>query len=148
MKILICGAGIAGLATAWCLRHDGHTVTVLERNPRLRDEGYMLDFMGSGVDACERLGLLPDLARLHYPIDRLVFADRRGRPRVSVSYPVLRSRLFHDRHFNFMRGDFERLLYREERGRGQRTVRQHRRVVRATRTISAGDAGRRRGGTC
>lgn len=33
MKILVLGAGVAGLATAWFLARDGHDVTVVERNP-------------------------------------------------------------------------------------------------------------------
>jgi D-amino-acid dehydrogenase len=32
MKILVLGAGVAGVAAAWYLRKDGHEVTVLERN--------------------------------------------------------------------------------------------------------------------
>ncbi len=32
MKILVLGAGVAGIAAAWYLRQDGHEVTVLERN--------------------------------------------------------------------------------------------------------------------
>jgi D-amino-acid dehydrogenase len=32
MKILVLGAGVAGVAAAWYLRQEGHEVTVLERN--------------------------------------------------------------------------------------------------------------------
>ena len=32
MKILVLGAGVAGVAAAWYLRQDGHEVTMLERN--------------------------------------------------------------------------------------------------------------------
>src|SRR5512140_3577458 len=32
MKILILGAGVAGVASAWYFWRDGHEVTVLERN--------------------------------------------------------------------------------------------------------------------
>jgi D-amino-acid dehydrogenase len=32
MKILVLGAGVAGVAAAWYLRQDGHEVTILERN--------------------------------------------------------------------------------------------------------------------
>ena len=32
MKILVLGAGVAGVAAAWYLRRDGHEVTLLERN--------------------------------------------------------------------------------------------------------------------
>jgi 2-polyprenyl-6-methoxyphenol hydroxylase-like FAD-dependent oxidoreductase len=112
MKVLICGAGIAGLTLAWCLERLGHEPLVVERAPHLRDEGYMIDFFGSGCDAAERLGILPDLAAIHYPIQRLVFVNASGRERFSVAYLPLRRRLFADRHFNFLRGDLERALYR------------------------------------
>jgi len=32
MHVLVLGAGVTGLATAWYLREDGNTVTVVERN--------------------------------------------------------------------------------------------------------------------
>jgi len=112
MRVLICGAGIAGLTLAWCLERRGHEPLVVERAPRLREEGYMIDFFGSGCDAAERLGLLPDLESIHYPIDRLAFVDQAGRERFSVAYRPLRKHLFADRHFNFLRGELEHVLYR------------------------------------
>lgn len=111
MRILICGAGVAGLSLAGCLDRQGHDVLVVERSPRLREGGYMIDFFGPGFDVAERLGLLPRLAAIHDPVDRLVFADAAGRVRVSVRYDVLRSRLFRDRHFNFLRSDLDRVLF-------------------------------------
>ena len=111
MKAVICGAGIAGLTTALCLRRLGHEVLVVEKAPGLRGEGYMIDFFGPGFDACERLGLLPDLERIHYLIANVSFADAQGRVRLSLPYPVMRKRLFGDRHFNFMRGELERVLF-------------------------------------
>ena len=32
MRVLILGAGVAGVASAWYFWRDGHDVTVLERN--------------------------------------------------------------------------------------------------------------------
>lgn len=71
----------------------------------------MIDFFGSGYDAAEQLGLIPDLASIHYPIERFAFVDAQGKERFSLRYSRLRTRLFNDRHFNFMRGDLERVLY-------------------------------------
>ncbi|MGH8224151.1 MAG: FAD-dependent oxidoreductase [Woeseiaceae bacterium] len=104
MRVLICGAGIAGLTLAWCLERRGHDLVVVERAPRLRDDGYMIDFFGSGFGTAERLGLLADLEAIHYPVGRLTFVNQHGEERFSVPYAALRRRLFNNRHFNFMRG--------------------------------------------
>ncbi|MGH9613006.1 MAG: FAD-dependent monooxygenase [Bryobacteraceae bacterium] len=108
---MICGAGISGLTLAWRLRQLGHTPLIVEQAAALRDGGYMIDFFGSGFDAAEKLGIIPDLEQIHYPIARLAFVNSAGKERFSLSYRVLRRRLFDDRHFNFMRGDLERVLY-------------------------------------
>ena len=102
---------MAGLSLAGCLGRQGDDVLVVERSPRLREGGYMIDFFGPGLDVAERLGLLPRLAASHDPVDRLVFAHAAGRVRVSVRYDVLRRRLFRDRHFNFLRADLEGVLW-------------------------------------
>ena len=116
MRVVICGAGIAGLCLAWCLERAGHQVVVVEQSPHLRDDGYMMDFLGSGYDASERLGLLEDLASIHDPVDRFTIVDAAGRERVSLPYSLLRKRLFGNRHFNFMRGELVRLLARRVEG--------------------------------
>jgi len=111
MRVMICGAGIAGLTLASCLTRRGITPLLVERAGRLRDQGYMIDFFGSGFAVAARLGLLYELEQIHYPVSSLTVVDRRGGIRLSLPYRVLRRRLFDDRHFNFMRGDLERLLY-------------------------------------
>ncbi len=110
MRVLIVGAGLAGLTLALCLERNGHAAIVLERSPSLREAGYMIDFFGSGYDAAERLGLLSELEAIHYPIGRLSFLARDGSTRFHVSYETMRQ-LLGGRHFNFMRGDLERVLF-------------------------------------
>nr|WP_269593435.1 D-amino acid dehydrogenase [Nitrococcus mobilis] len=39
MKVLVIGGGVIGTTTAWCLRQDGHEVTVLDRASTLAAEG-------------------------------------------------------------------------------------------------------------
>jgi 2-polyprenyl-6-methoxyphenol hydroxylase-like FAD-dependent oxidoreductase len=115
MQILIVGAGIAGLALSLCLRRKGHTPVVVERAPALRGEGYMIDFFGSGYEAAERLDLLPELEKVHYPIEFLSFVRESGEVRVRIPYPRMRA-LLDGRHFNFMRGDLERVLWEANGG--------------------------------
>jgi len=60
MKILISGAGIAGLTLAFWLHRKNHDLTVIEKSPTLREQGYMLVFFSSGFNVCGKMGLLPD----------------------------------------------------------------------------------------
>lgn len=39
MKVLVIGGGVIGTTTAWCLRQEGHEVTVLDRASALAAEG-------------------------------------------------------------------------------------------------------------
>ena len=38
MHVVVLGAGVVGLTTAWYLRADGHQVTVIERNDDVASE--------------------------------------------------------------------------------------------------------------
>lgn len=111
MKVLINGGGIAGLTFAYCLLRDGHEVVVAEKSSHPREGGYMIDFFGAGYDVADRLGILAELASIHYPIARLIFVNFKGIEKFSLPYSSLRKRVFANRHFNFMRGALERTLY-------------------------------------
>jgi 2-polyprenyl-6-methoxyphenol hydroxylase-like FAD-dependent oxidoreductase len=69
VNVIICGAGITGLALAHALDAHGIDATVVERAPGPRDQGYMIDFFGPGYDAAEALGLLHRIRELGYPVD-------------------------------------------------------------------------------
>lgn len=138
VEILVVGAGISGLTLALCLSRRGHHPLVVEKAGRLRGGGYMIDFFGPGYDAAEALGLLPDLERIHYPIERLAFLGPNGVEKFSWEYRRVR-RLFDDRHFNFLRGDLEELLYEQVRdrvevrfGTGPRSIEQKAALVKVS----------------
>ena len=80
LRIVIAGAGIAGLATALRLHRDGHRVLVAERAPARRTGGYLVNLLGPGFDAAERLGLVPALRERDQGIftSLLVRADGSG----------------------------------------------------------------------
>ena len=87
-KILISGAGIAGLTLAVLLKEQGHDPLVVEHEDTLPAEGYMMDFFGSGWDVAERMGFTDKLRALRYPIDALQFVGDLGE--VYASVPISR----------------------------------------------------------
>jgi hypothetical protein len=48
----------------------------------------MMDFFGSGWDVAMRMGLVPELRKIRYPIDALQFVDGSGQ--VYASVPIAR----------------------------------------------------------
>ncbi len=110
MKVLISGAGIAGLSLALRLHQLGIIPIVVERAPALRAIGYMLGLSDPGYDAAERLGIVDDLRAAQYLPERLVYIGADGR-RLLVLQGRALDTLIGERQLNLMRGDIERILY-------------------------------------
>lgn len=81
--VLVSGAGVAGLATAWWLRHFGFPVTVVEKAPLLRDGGHAVDIRGVALDVVKAMGLHDALQAQRTQLRGLCMLDRQGEP-VSV----------------------------------------------------------------
>lgn len=86
MKAIIVGAGIAGLVAGRQLGLAGWDVQMLERSSAPRPDGYMMDFFGPGIEASERIGLLPYLAEAAYRVQAAQYVDRRGKETASLDY--------------------------------------------------------------
>lgn len=112
MKILISGAGIAGLALAYCLSRKGYQPVVVEKSSSLRDDGYMLGLVGAGYEAAERIDLLPVLEELQHTPERMVYLNTEGEEKFSVEGSAIQ-RLEGSQGLNLMRGDIERALYKK-----------------------------------
>lgn len=109
-NILISGGGIGGLTLGILLKEHGYEPLVVERDQSLRQEGYMMDFFGSAFDVAERLGLVPALQTIHYPIDQVEYVDDAGK--VYASMPVANvSRALGGRYLYLRRSDLEHILY-------------------------------------
>jgi 2-polyprenyl-6-methoxyphenol hydroxylase-like FAD-dependent oxidoreductase len=109
-KVLICGGGIAGLTLGILLQEKGWNPQIVERDPALRTSGYMMDFFGTGWDVAERMGLLDEIQRVRYPIERIEYVDRDGTPRFPpVPLDRIR-RAFGGRYTYIRRPDLARIL--------------------------------------
>lgn len=110
MKVLISGAGIAGPTLAFWLRKYGLAPTLVESAPALRTSGYMIDFWGFGYDIAEKMGLLPDIARIGYHTQELRVVDDGGRRLSGFGVQVFRE-LTGGRYVTLGRSDLSKLIY-------------------------------------
>ena len=56
-SVLVSGASVAGITTAYWLAQHGYSVTVVERNPGLRMGGQAIDVRGPALSVLERMRL-------------------------------------------------------------------------------------------
>lgn len=110
MRVAINGAGIAGTTLAyWLLRH-GHEPVLIEQAPRLRAGGYVIDFWGVGYDVAERMGLIPALRGVGYPVGEWRLVGSSGRRRGGFSAGVI-GRLAGGRFISLRRSDLAAAIY-------------------------------------
>lgn len=108
--VLISGGGVAGLTLAILLKRQGFEPLVIEREPALPVEGYMMDFFGTGWDVAERMGLVEDLRAIRYPIDVMQFVNANGRSLFTVPISRIRRALDH-KYVYLRRADLVRVLH-------------------------------------
>lgn len=118
-KIIICGAGIAGIAVAfWLSQH--HDVTIVERHPDLRSTGLQVDLRGHGIEVLKRMGLEAAFRDVSIKEEGLEFVNNSGK--VVAYFPVNKSgqglQSF-TTDYEIMRGDLIRLLYDNVKDRVQ-----------------------------
>ncbi|MFB9477391.1 FAD-dependent monooxygenase [Nonomuraea salmonea] len=99
MDVLISGAGLAGTALAYWLRHHGFAPTVVERAPRVRAGGGVAGLRGEALDVLDRMALLERIQQLNTRPDGAARADRDGSPH----------------HLQILRGELIGLLYEATR---------------------------------
>jgi 2-polyprenyl-6-methoxyphenol hydroxylase-like FAD-dependent oxidoreductase len=117
-RAVIVGAGIAGLATALRLGQDGWRTVVVEHAPTRRSSGYMVNLLGPGYNAAERLGLLPALSAHDLGLFTNVLIRADGRPKLTVPSAIAEAALG-KRTLSVFRGDLESTLYEAVRNRAE-----------------------------
>lgn len=113
-RAVIVGSGIAGLATALRLGKDGWRTLVLERASARRSGGYMLNLLGTGYDAAERLGLIPTLSDRALGLFTTVLVRADGRPKLTMPAAFAEAALG-ARTMTVFRADLETALYEAAR---------------------------------
>jgi 2-polyprenyl-6-methoxyphenol hydroxylase-like FAD-dependent oxidoreductase len=113
--VLISGGGIAGLTLAYWLHHHGLQPTIIEQAPKLRPEGYGIDFGGSGWDVAERMHVLPELRRRQITAPYFIFKDNGGRTLARLPMATFLHAV-QDKMVQIMRPDLEAALYETIRG--------------------------------
>src|SRR5215475_15966163 len=78
MRILVVGAGIAGLSLARALRQRGIAAELIDRQPDHPPPGTGLFLPGNASRAIEQLGLLAQVAEKAFPIKRQLILDSYG----------------------------------------------------------------------
>jgi 2-polyprenyl-6-methoxyphenol hydroxylase-like FAD-dependent oxidoreductase len=79
MKVLVSGAGIAGLALAHWLRRHGIACTIVERAAAPRTGGQAIDIRGAARDVVEWMGVMDEVRAQHTGAHGLAYLDGRGR---------------------------------------------------------------------
>ncbi len=79
MKIVIVGAGIAGLTTALSLHQAGHSPVVYEAVPKMAPLGVGINILPHAMREFAELGMLDDLSAIGVEIDELVYMTKHGK---------------------------------------------------------------------
>lgn len=74
-EVLVSGASIAGLSTAWWMNQLGYRVTVVEIAPQPRVNGAAVDLKGATIDVVKRMGLFDELSKQRLHVDRVEFKN-------------------------------------------------------------------------
>ncbi len=78
-RILISGAGVAGLTTAYWLKQYGFSPTIIERASALPTGGYKIDVRGSALQVLRKMGIYNAVATAGTDMQGAILVDKKGR---------------------------------------------------------------------
>ena len=119
-SVLISGIGVAGPTLAYWLGRSGFRPTLIERAPRLRNGGYVIDFWGLGYDIAGRMSLSKDIDRIGYHVREMQIVDGRSKRVTGFGVKVFRE-LTNGRYVTLARSDLSRLLFEKVEGTTEAT---------------------------
>lgn len=109
LKVIVSGAGIAGLSLAYWLDRIGATTLVVERAPRFQALGHYITLKGNGVEMVRRMGIYQACEARSAPIEETRFYTMRGKLLRSERMAALNKIL--GGYILFRRADLQAALY-------------------------------------
>src|SRR5215472_5313378 len=79
MRVLISGAGIAGLTVAYWLRRYCFTPTIVEQAPSLLTGGYKIDVRGTALQVLRRMGIHDAVVAASTDMQGALLVDKSGK---------------------------------------------------------------------
>lgn len=74
-KVLVSGASIAGLSTAWWMNYIGYQVSLVELAPLPRTNGAAVDLNAQTVEIVKRMGLYEQLKAHQLGVDQIEYKN-------------------------------------------------------------------------
>lgn len=110
-KILISGAGVAGLTLAFWLKKHGFIPTLVEKSSSLRIGGYKIDIRGTALEVIRRMNLYESIFESRTDIQGATYVDQKGQVLTTMSGDLYGSRMTGD--LEIMRGDLCQILFNQ-----------------------------------
>lgn len=111
MRVLISGAGVAGLTVAYWLKRYGFLPTIVERHPSLRTGGYKIDVRGKALEVLKRMGIYEKVAQASTDMQGATIVDKNGKVIAQMSGDDFGLREGED--LEIVRGDLCHILRQE-----------------------------------
>lgn len=112
--VLISGIGIAGASLAYWLGRAGYETVLVEKAPRFRTGGYVMDFWGLGYEIAERMGLSQELTEVGYHVREMRIVGDKGQRMSSFNTAAI-YQVTGDRYITIRRSELARLLFSKAR---------------------------------
>lgn len=109
MRVLVSGAGVAGMTFAYWLHRNGDTPVIVERSSPARRAGYGIDFGGTGYDVAARMGIAERLSSRQLPVESVAFVDAFGRT-IAAMDRALVDKIASGPHLGLMHGTLEEAI--------------------------------------
>jgi 2-polyprenyl-6-methoxyphenol hydroxylase-like FAD-dependent oxidoreductase len=111
-RVIIIGAGVAGLTTGIALNRAGIETAIFEASSELREIGSGLGVQYAAMKALRQIGLEEGVQELGQPLNAMAWTTWNGKPLVTIPHGPLQEKLGAKAH-NVHRGEFLNLLVRE-----------------------------------